>query len=154
MTKHHDDRHVHTITDAPEAHTEEMRGRVIRYSISMGIRLVCIVLMFLVHGWLQWACFAGAIFLPWIAVILANAGSDRTRGEKDPEFMIETAPPQLTGPPAPEEPGVVPGELADDDAPASGDEHHDDAPQDGGHPDDGAGHHSGNTTGRNDGAPQ
>lgn len=39
----------------------------------MGIRVVCIVLAMFVEGWLMWLAFAGAIFLPYFAVVLANA---------------------------------------------------------------------------------
>ena len=39
----------------------------------LGIRVVCIVLAMFVEGWLMWLAFAGAIFLPYFAVVLANA---------------------------------------------------------------------------------
>lgn len=48
------------------------------YAITMGIRTVCFILMALVYpvGWWTFVFAAGAIFLPYIAVIAANAGSD------------------------------------------------------------------------------
>ena len=46
---------------------------MIKYTLAMGIRVVCIVLAMLVEGWLMWLAFAGAIFLPYFAVVLANA---------------------------------------------------------------------------------
>ena len=45
---------------------------MIRYSVTMGIRMVCIVLMLFVHGWWLLVCAAGAILLPYFAVIVAN----------------------------------------------------------------------------------
>ena len=45
---------------------------MIRYSVAMAVRMVCIVLAFLVQGWLMWVCFALAIVLPYWAVVIAN----------------------------------------------------------------------------------
>ncbi|MTA81348.1 MAG: DUF3099 domain-containing protein, partial [Actinobacteria bacterium] len=45
---------------------------MIRYSVAMGIRMVCIVLMLFVKDWALIVCALGAIFLPYFAVILAN----------------------------------------------------------------------------------
>jgi hypothetical protein len=44
-----------------------------RYLISMAIRTACVLLVFVVHGPFRWVFAAGAIVLPYIAVILANA---------------------------------------------------------------------------------
>ncbi|WP_081746434.1 DUF3099 domain-containing protein [Arthrobacter sp. H5] len=90
---------VHNISDAREAHSDEMRGRMIKYSVSMGIRLVCLILVFVVEGWLQWVMIAGAVFLPYFAVIIANGGSD-TSNLQHSDALLERAPsPELgTGP--------------------------------------------------------
>jgi hypothetical protein len=48
---------------------------MIRYSVAMGIRMICIVMMLFVQGWLLIVCALGAIFLPYFAVILANAAT-------------------------------------------------------------------------------
>ena len=48
---------------------------MIQYTIAMSIRVVCIVLMLFVEGWWQAVCVAGAIILPYIAVVLANVGT-------------------------------------------------------------------------------
>lgn len=71
-----DDSAVHSITDARSPHTDEIRARMVKYSVSMGIRVVCLILVFFVDGWLQWVFIAGAVFLPYFAVIIANGGSD------------------------------------------------------------------------------
>jgi hypothetical protein len=43
----------------------------------MTIRVICIVSAIFVEGWLMWLCFAGAIFLPYFAVVIANAQVSR-----------------------------------------------------------------------------
>lgn len=41
----------------------------------MAVRVVCLVLaVFFLTGWLRWVGMAFAIVLPWIAVVMANAG--------------------------------------------------------------------------------
>ncbi len=87
--KHNSD--VHNISDARESHTDEMRSRMIKYSVSMGIRLVCFVLVFVVEGWLQWVMIAGAVFLPYFAVIFANGGSD-TSDIRHSDALLDRAP--------------------------------------------------------------
>lgn len=52
---------------------EERRDRMTKYLISQIVRVVCIILAVYVQGWLMWVFFAGAIFLPYFAVVLANA---------------------------------------------------------------------------------
>jgi hypothetical protein len=54
----------------------ERRSRMIRYSIAMTVRMVCIVLAIVVQGWLMWVCFALAIVLPYWAVVIANSRGD------------------------------------------------------------------------------
>jgi hypothetical protein len=52
---------------------------MIKYTAAMSIRVVCIILAVMVQGWLMWVFFAGAIFLPYFAVVIANAvGSSRS----------------------------------------------------------------------------
>jgi hypothetical protein len=46
---------------------------MLKYTIAMTIRVFCIVVAIFVEGWLMWLAFAGAIFLPYFAVVLANA---------------------------------------------------------------------------------
>ncbi len=51
----------------------ERKKRMIRYLIAMSIRVVCIIAALFLQGWLMWVAFAGAILLPYFAVVLANA---------------------------------------------------------------------------------
>ncbi len=46
----------------------------------MGLRGVCFVLAIVTSGWLRWTFVAGAVVLPYIAVVLANAVGPRTSG--------------------------------------------------------------------------
>lgn len=61
---------ITTLGESPEL---ERKSRMVKYTIAMTIRVVCIVAAIFVDGWLMWLCFAGAIFLPYFAVIIANA---------------------------------------------------------------------------------
>jgi hypothetical protein len=110
---------VHSITDAAAAHSEDMRQRMIKYALAMGIRMVCLILIFVVDGWFKILMVAGALFLPWIAVVIAN-GSDKAEIHSD--SLLDSAPlAELESPPwaaSPEEgptSAVLQGELIDDD---------------------------------------
>lgn len=46
-----------------------------RYTIAMSVRMLCLVLGVFTEGILMWIFFAGAIFLPYFAVVLANVQS-------------------------------------------------------------------------------
>jgi hypothetical protein len=62
------------ITGAPPSPRAELDYRMKRYAITMGIRIVCLILAAVFYKviWL-WPIFAlGAIALPWVAVVLAN----------------------------------------------------------------------------------
>jgi Protein of unknown function (DUF3099) len=87
-----------------------MQQRATRYLMSMGIRTVCVILVILVPGPLRWVFAVGAIVLPYIAVVAANAGGER-RGEALPPPAPRARPglagPQQTGPEDHQD--VVPG---------------------------------------------
>lgn len=66
------------VTSLPQSPQVEADHRVRRYALTMIIRTVCFLLMVVVQplGWWTWAFAVAAIFLPYIAVVYANAGSD------------------------------------------------------------------------------
>ena len=64
---------VQNATSLPAAPMDERRVRVIKYSVAMAVRMLCIILMLFVQGWWLLIFAAGAIFLPYFAVIIANA---------------------------------------------------------------------------------
>lgn len=53
---------------------------MIKYSIAMGIRMVCIVALLVVPDWWKLIPAIGAVFLPYFAVVLANV-SPQPAGE-------------------------------------------------------------------------
>ena len=79
------------ITSARMSHSEDLRRRQRRYLVSMGIRTVCFVLAIVASGPLRWSLVAGAIFLPYVAVVLANATDRRTRSAPA-SFPVEDVP--------------------------------------------------------------
>ena len=129
---------VHRITEAQESHRVEQHSRVLKYTISMSVRLACFLAAFFVHGWLQWVFLAGAIVLPYIAVVIANGGADLTKRQPPAEYFAGDEPQMLTssatgdgpGPTgsdrdeaaarsaatAPEAADDIAGQFADDDA--------------------------------------
>ncbi len=71
------------VTSAKVPLSTDQAGRNRRYLISMAIRSVCFVLCIVATGWLRWVFFAGALVLPWIAVVIANAGRENAAGAAD-----------------------------------------------------------------------
>lgn len=73
---------VARITTAPETHGFDVASRQRRYLISMAARTVCFIGAVAVGpGVLRWVCVVGAVFLPYIAVIMANQASPRPAGD-------------------------------------------------------------------------
>ncbi len=62
-----------SITTLAESPDDDRRRRLIHYMITMTIRIVCIVLCLFVTGWWLILPILGAVVLPYIAVLLANA---------------------------------------------------------------------------------
>ena len=67
---------VFTITEAQRGLSVEQVPRQTRYIISMLIRTVCVVGAIFIPGWPRWVLIAGAIALPYLAVVIANAGRE------------------------------------------------------------------------------
>lgn len=61
------------LTTLPLAPDIERKRRMIKYSVAMSVRVVCIIVVILVPGWWALVPGLGAIFLPYFAVVLANA---------------------------------------------------------------------------------
>ncbi|MBA2419433.1 MAG: DUF3099 domain-containing protein [Nocardioidaceae bacterium] len=72
-----------SITDARVAHSVDLKARQRRYLISMGIRTVCFVCAVIATGPLRWFFVFGAIFLPYVAVVLANTGKQTAPTDAD-----------------------------------------------------------------------
>lgn len=67
---------VQAITNAAEPHSEDMHRRMVRYAVTMGIRMVCLAAIFVFDGWFRLIPVIGAVVLPWVAVMIANSGAD------------------------------------------------------------------------------
>ncbi|GIG20954.1 hypothetical protein Cch01nite_16780 [Cellulomonas chitinilytica] len=81
---------VPRITSAPEPLAVDVARRQKRYLIQMGIRIVCFAAAVLTWGHLPIAFslvfIVGAVVLPYVAVIFANAGRER----RDTDVTFET----------------------------------------------------------------
>jgi hypothetical protein len=62
------------ITSLAPSPEDDRRARMAKYSIAMGVRLVCIFACFFTPGWWLLIPATGAIVLPYIAVVVANVG--------------------------------------------------------------------------------
>ena len=67
---------IYTITAAQRALSKEQADRTRRYLVSMAIRTVCVVAAIFVPCWPRWVFIAGALVLPYFAVVIANAGRE------------------------------------------------------------------------------
>ncbi len=65
-----------SVTSLGESPDAERRNRMIKYTVAMVVRTICIILGVSFQGWFMWIFFAGAIFLPYFAVIIANEKSE------------------------------------------------------------------------------
>lgn len=90
---------------APE---DDENLRIRNYLLTMGIRTACVILCAVVvpYGWHTAVFAVGAIFLPYIAVVVANAGSGkRVADAVRPETAALTAPAEDS--PVPSAPAVI-----------------------------------------------
>ena len=75
------EKQVFDITSAQNALTRDQAGRQKRYFISMMVRTGCFVLAVILPSPFRWIALAGAVVLPYFAVVIANAGRETiTRG--------------------------------------------------------------------------
>lgn len=92
---------VVAITDAPMSREMEISARQRRYLLSMGLRTLCFVGAIVVgSGWLRWVLVAGALVLPYVAVVMANAASPLAPGAtaERPDLRRKSLPPGQTNP--------------------------------------------------------
>lgn len=66
-----------SITTARAGASVDTSQRIRRYTVTMAFRTACFILAVTVaHGWLQWVLLAGAVFLPYMGVLLANQANE------------------------------------------------------------------------------
>jgi len=87
---------VYAITSASIALSLDQAGRKRRYLISMSLRTICFIGAVFTSGNLRWALIFGAIFFPYIAVVIANAGRENFffngKQVESPTRKIESGP--------------------------------------------------------------
>ncbi|WP_425308617.1 DUF3099 domain-containing protein [Ammonicoccus fulvus] len=99
------------ITDAQPGRSKDLRGREVRYLITMGIRILCFLLVIVVpNNAARLALIVAAAVLPAIAVLIANAVEQRTAKLHPVERGEPTYHPALPR----EATEVVRGEVVDD----------------------------------------
>lgn len=75
-----------SITSAATSHSEDLAARQRRYLIGMILRTLCFVGFVLIDHEIRWVLLAGAAFLPYFSVVLANA-TGITRRFDSPEYV-------------------------------------------------------------------
>ncbi len=66
---------------------------MLKYTIAMGIRVVCIALCLVTPGWWLLVPAAGAVFLPYFAVVIANnVGGGRRGRVQRPGAIVRRSP--------------------------------------------------------------
>lgn len=113
---------------------------MVRYAVSMSIRMVCFILAVILQNWMTWVLLAAAVVLPYVAVTTANVGADRYMGRRQSEDMDSPAllttvheegepeagqqwweeddsTPYESSPNGVSDSEVIPGELAEQDEP-------------------------------------
>lgn len=98
------------VTSAGVNPVEDRAHRMRIYFIAMSLRVVCVVSLFWVRGWWVLLAAAGAIILPWFAVLVGNAvahGGEQTPDAPDPLELTATEPGPVAPPSAASEVIVI-----------------------------------------------
>lgn len=90
----HRHRQVFRITTAGSGLSVDQRSRTKRYLVSMAIRTLCFIGAVVAPPPWRWILFVGALVLPYIAVVMANAGRDSS-DRSEIEMFERTDQPQL-----------------------------------------------------------
>ncbi len=93
-------RDVPMITTAQRGRQADADSRLRRYLVLMSIRIVCIILAVVVPGWPKAIFIVGAVAIPYLAVVVANARDNRHDSGKT-SFSgpdAKPGPPQLPPP--------------------------------------------------------
>jgi Flp pilus assembly protein TadB len=85
------DETVISVTSAQPGRSEDLDGRIVRYAWMMSIRIVCFVLAVVTPSPWRWMFIVAAVFLPYIAVVLANTQRTTTVSSAAP-FIAPTRP--------------------------------------------------------------
>ena len=83
-----DPEEVHSITSAREAHSSQVDHSERNYLISMAVRIACFLAFVAVDHWIRWVFLVGAVFLPYIAVVIGNSAV-RNVGDGPSPFDVD-----------------------------------------------------------------
>jgi hypothetical protein len=70
---------VYDISGARTSLSDDQRDRQRKYMISMTLRVICFGAAIFTDGPFRWVMLAGSVILPWMAVVIANAGRENGR---------------------------------------------------------------------------
>jgi hypothetical protein len=80
-----------SITSAGDPLSVDQSSRARRYFISMMIRTICFIATVILPSPYRWVTLLGAVLLPYVAVVIANAGrenSNSAQGQVAPSREI------------------------------------------------------------------
>ena len=111
---------MYSVTSAPQSLQDDQSYRMHRYLLSMGTRTVCFLLAVLfitVLHWTiaGWVMVAGAVLLPYFAVVMANVSRSRLSAPLGPVTPSHQAIEGADQPPRPEDGQPRPRRTGDGD---------------------------------------
>ena len=62
-----------------------------KYTVAMSVRTLCLVLLVVVPDWWRYVFGAGAVILPYVAVVLANVGANGAAAPVSPGLAGQPA---------------------------------------------------------------
>ena len=83
-----DEPEVYSVSGVQSSLTDDVRARTRKYAISMGVRTACVLGAIITEGAIRWTLFVGAVVLPYIAVVVANAGREPNRENAPPPVVL------------------------------------------------------------------
>lgn len=86
-----------TITSLPRSPSDDRRSRMIKYSVAMGIRTLCIIACLFVRDWWLLIPAIGAVVLPYIAVVVANVAARNGSAVERPGGLVPVTVPAPGG---------------------------------------------------------
>ncbi|QNE22490.1 DUF3099 domain-containing protein [Kribbella qitaiheensis] len=85
------DETVISVTSAQPGASADLESRIVRYAWMMSLRIVCFVLAVVTPSPWRWVFLVGAVFLPSVAVVLANARKT-TKVDPGQSYVAPTRP--------------------------------------------------------------
>lgn len=80
---------ISSLTTLPPSPADDRKRRMNNYLIAMAIRIGCILMCFVVHGWWAIIFVVGAVVIPYFAVVLANVSSGQSTEVRRPGAIVQ-----------------------------------------------------------------